>query len=160
MFTGMVTITQNDASPELLANARRGPCATPTEPEMVEYLFTHHRAHHEKKPNITKDAVAATLSYQMRTHAMKSSFLQQGHRTPLGHCTDYWDRTEAQRRHSLHGHIPYWTKRRKLNAPVERARAESRQRGDRDKPFEDGGTEDHVYQTQHCLLYTSPSPRD
>ena len=107
MFTGMVTITQNDASPELLANARRGPCAPPNESEMVEYLFTHKRSHQEKRPNITKDATAATLSYQMRAHAMKKNFLHQNRRTPLGHCTDYWDRTEAQRRHALHGHIPY-----------------------------------------------------
>jgi hypothetical protein len=114
MFTGMVTITQNDASPELLANARRGPCAPPNESEMVEYLFTHKRSHQEKRPNITKDATAATLSYQMRAHAMKKSFLHQNRRTPLGHCTDYWDRTEAQRRHALHGHILYWAKRRKF----------------------------------------------
>ena len=30
----MVTSTQNDASPELLAHARRGPCAAPTDAEI------------------------------------------------------------------------------------------------------------------------------
>ena len=34
LMTGMITSTQNDYSPELLAHARRGPCAKPTESEM------------------------------------------------------------------------------------------------------------------------------
>ena len=36
LMSGMVTSTQNDASPELLAHARRGPCAAPQEAEMYE----------------------------------------------------------------------------------------------------------------------------
>ena len=63
LMTGMVTSTQNDYSPELLAHARRGPCAAPTECEMVEYLMTR-RAPGEKRADVQRDATAATLSYQ------------------------------------------------------------------------------------------------
>ena len=105
-MSGMVTITQNDHSPELLANARRGPCAAPTDNEMLEYLLLHSRSRKLAKPNITKDAAAAVLSFQRRTRAFKEKFLKQHHRTPLGITTHYWDRTEAQMRHSLHSHIP------------------------------------------------------
>ena len=35
LMTGMVTVTQNDLSPELIAHARRGPCAAPTAEEKV-----------------------------------------------------------------------------------------------------------------------------
>ena len=37
LMTGMVTSTQNDASAELLAHARRGPCAKATQEELYEY---------------------------------------------------------------------------------------------------------------------------
>ena len=60
--TGMVTMTQNDSSPELLAHARRGPCAAPTEAEKFEYLLTR-RAPGSRRPNIQQDATAATLSF-------------------------------------------------------------------------------------------------
>ena len=39
LMTGMVTLTQNDRSPELLAHVRRGPCAKPTAEEQLEYLL-------------------------------------------------------------------------------------------------------------------------
>ena len=146
IFAGMVTITQNDSSPELLANARRGPCASPTEEEMVEHLFVHRRAQHERKSNITKDATAAVLSFQRRTHAIKSSFLRQHHRGPLGTVTDYWDRTEAQTRHALHSHIPFWTKRRKLQHPAVRERLQTQERGERNQPMTTEH-EDYIYQS-------------
>ena len=38
-MTGMVTMTQNDRAPELLAHLRRGPGAQPTEAEKYEYLL-------------------------------------------------------------------------------------------------------------------------
>ena len=35
----MVTVTANDNNPEMLAAIRRGPFATPTEEEYIEYLL-------------------------------------------------------------------------------------------------------------------------
>ncbi len=58
IMTGMVTSTQYDYSPELLAHARRGPCAEPADAEMCEYLLTR-RAPKEKRANIQNDATAA-----------------------------------------------------------------------------------------------------
>ena len=112
-MTGMVTQTQNDSSPELVAHARRGPCARPKEGEMYEYLLTR-RAPTQKRPNIQADPTAAVLSCQSRCAALKKHFLQRYKRTPLGVTTNYWDRTEAQLRQSLHDHIVFWNKRRKL----------------------------------------------
>ena len=74
LMTSMVTTTQNDNSPELLAHARRGPCAVPTEDEMCEYLLTR-RAPGSTRAKIQEDAAAATVSYQQRTHALKAQFL-------------------------------------------------------------------------------------
>ena len=82
---------------------------------MIEFLLLHNRSRRDKKPNITKDAAAATLSFQRRTHAFKERFMTQHRPTPLATVTDYWDRTEAQTRQALHSHIPFWAKRRKLN---------------------------------------------
>ena len=95
LMTGMITSTQNDNSAELLAHARRGPCATATDDEMYEYLLTRH-APGERRANVQADAAAATLSFQSRTHALKCNFLNRGKRTPIGIPMDYWDRTEAQ----------------------------------------------------------------
>ena len=39
--TAMVTLTQNDSSPELLAHARRGPCAVPTEELRCVHISSH-----------------------------------------------------------------------------------------------------------------------
>ena len=111
LMTGMITSTQNDNSPLLLAHARRGPCATPTESEMFEFLLTR-RAPGEKRANIQDDAAAATVSFQTRTHALKQNFLRRYQRTPIGIVTDYWDRTEAQTRQALHAHILWWSKRK------------------------------------------------
>jgi hypothetical protein len=111
--TGMVTMTQNDSSPELLAHARRGPCAVPTEEERFEYLLTR-RPLGSRRPRIQEDATAATLSFQRRNHVQKQHFLKRYTRTPLGITTDYWNRKEAQKRQALHSHTPYWSKRRKL----------------------------------------------
>ena len=108
--TGMVTLTQNDASTELLPNARRGPCAAPTEDELMEYLLTNQRSHQLKRPNITKDALAAVLSGQRHVLSLKTYFMCQNTRTPLAHVVDYRYRTVAQMRHALHGQIPFWAK--------------------------------------------------
>ena len=109
----MVTSTQNDNSPELLAHARRGPCAPAEEAEKFEYLLTRW-APGSTRAKVQDDATAAVLSFQMRTHALKQNFLRRHQRTPLGVATDYWDRTEAQTRQALHAHILWWAKRRKL----------------------------------------------
>ena len=73
LMTEMVTITQNDMSLELIAHARRGPCVVTTPAEKVAYLLTR-RSPSDRRPNIQKDAIAAVLSYQRRTHAVKQNF--------------------------------------------------------------------------------------
>ncbi len=114
LMTGMVTMTQNDNSAELLAHARRGPCAKPTKKEKIAYLLTR-RAPKDRRPPVQRDATAAVLSYQRRVHVMKHHFFKRHKRTPLGKGTAFWDRTEAQTRGALHAHILYWNKRRRLN---------------------------------------------
>ena len=74
LMTGMVTITQNDLSPGLIAHARRGPCAVPTDDEKLAYLLAR-RGPSDKRPNFPEDATAAVLSFQRRTHAAKENFL-------------------------------------------------------------------------------------
>ena len=39
LMQAMVTVTHNDSCPEMLAAIRRGPFATPTEEEAIEYLL-------------------------------------------------------------------------------------------------------------------------
>ncbi len=76
------------------------------------------------------------LSFQRRVAAIKKSFLVRGKAGPLGVPVDYWDRTEAQQRGSLHSHTLVWCKRRGAPkgwtalAPVSRSAPgpESRQR--------------------------------
>ena len=121
LMTGMVTITQNDLSPELIAHALRGPCAAPREEEKIAYLLTR-RAPSDRRPNIQKDAPAAVLSFQRRVHATKQHFLTRHKRTPLGVATAFWDRTEAQTRQALHAHILTWNKRRKITSDAYKPR--------------------------------------
>lgn len=113
MMTGMVTVTQHDRAPELLAHIRRGPCAKPTAREKYEYLLSRKevrapRTHVERYPT------AAVLSFQRRTLEVKANFLRANRVTPLGITKDTFDRTEAQKRNALHSHIVWWPKRRKL----------------------------------------------
>ena len=121
LMTEMVTITQNDMSPELIAHALRGPCAAPTPNEKVAYLLTR-RSPSDRRPNIQNDATAAVLSFQRRTHAVKQNFLARNKRTPLGICRASWDRTEAQTRQALHSHILTWNQRRKTPGDCYRPR--------------------------------------
>ena len=104
LVTSMVTVTQNDLSPELIAHANRGPCAVPTEDEKIAYLLTR-RGPSDRRPHIQKDATAAVLSFQRRTHAVKQNFLARNKKTPVGVSRGFWDRTEAQTRQALHSHI-------------------------------------------------------
>ena len=62
MFSGMMTITQNDAAPELLAHGRRGPCAVPTGDEMLEHLLIHRGSKSSSRPNMTEHPEASVLS--------------------------------------------------------------------------------------------------
>ena len=111
----MVTTTQHDQSPELLAHARRGPCAEPTTSELFEYLLTR-RAPRGRQADVQHDPAAATLSFERRNHAQKLEFLARYRETPLGVCVDTWDCTEEQKRRALHSHTLFWHKRRKLEA--------------------------------------------
>jgi hypothetical protein len=150
LMSGMVTVTQNDRSPELLAHVRRGPCAAPTEEEQYEYLLSR-RDPRVARPKVHEDPGAAVLSFQRRTLAIKQHFLRLNRATPLGVTKDYFDRTEAQNRGSLHSHILFWAKRRRLPpgyvrmpsvpAPPEDAEGPT----ERERPPPEKRKEDHPY---------------
>ena len=114
-MTSMVTVTQNDLAPELIAHARRSRCAVPTQEAKFAYFLTR-RAPSDRRPNIQEDNAAAVLSYQRRRLSVKQNFLVRHKRTPLGVNVANWDRTEAQTRQALHGHVLTWSKRRKISA--------------------------------------------
>ena len=100
---------------ELVAHARPGQCAVPTPEKKFAYLLTR-RAPSDRRPNIQEDANAAVLSYQRQMLSVKQNFLVRHKRTTLGVTVAYWDRTEAQTRQALHGHVLTWSKRRKISA--------------------------------------------
>ena len=54
--------------------------------------------------------------------SVKQNFLVRHKRTPLVVNVAYWDRTEAQTRQALHGHVLTWSKRRKISATDYRPR--------------------------------------
>ena len=82
-MTSMVTVTQNDSAPELIAHARPGPCAVPTAEEKFAYLLTR-RDPSDTRLNIQEDATAADLFYQRRMRSVKQNFLVRHKRKPLG----------------------------------------------------------------------------
>ena len=88
----MVTQTHNDLVPEMLANIRRGPFASPTAEEHVEYLFTRVRADRERS-DFENYGMEHVLSYQRRVAATKEHFMRRNHKTPLGIVRDFWDRS-------------------------------------------------------------------
>ena len=90
--TPMVTMTQNDNSPELLAHARRPPCAQPSGEELFEHLLTR-RAPSDRRADANQDPVAATLSFGSRNHAQTVEFLRRYEPTPFGVCIDALGRT-------------------------------------------------------------------
>ena len=112
LMQAMVTITHNNRSAEMLATVRRGPLARPTALEQIEYLFTRVPTKESRK-DFEKFPLEHVLSFQRRVLACKKNFLARGKRTPLGIVQDYWDRTEAQQRGSLHAHILTWFKPRR-----------------------------------------------
>jgi hypothetical protein len=158
MMTGMLTLTQNDRTPELLAHLRRGPCAPPTDHEMFEYLITRKNAA-GRRPQVQEDPTAAVLSFQARNLGVKTNFLRANQVTPLGISKDNFDRTEAQKRNALHSHNLWFAKRRKLPAgyirmpPVPAPAPEEGEEGEeepgappaRPRPAEEDRKEDHPY---------------
>ena len=92
MMECMVTITFNDYAPEMLASARRGPFAVPTESEKIEYLITRLQ---KERTRVDHESYALehVISYQRRVAATKGALMRRGKTTPLGILTDWWDRT-------------------------------------------------------------------
>ena len=129
----MVTISHNDNCAELLATVRRGVGARPTEEEYIEYLLSRKKRAQERPPT-EKFALEHVLSYQRRVTATKNAFMRRGATTPLGVTRDWWDRTEAQMRGSLHAHILCWFEPRREVAgyipigPIKRRLAGTEQR--------------------------------
>ena len=112
----MVTVTANDSSPEMLASIRRGPFATPTEEELIEYLIKR-KPRNKARPEFETHSLEHVLSFQRRVHHMKAKFMVRNSSTPLGILQDWWDRTEAQNRAAPHAHILAWFRRRRSTAP-------------------------------------------
>ena len=108
----MVTTTHNNRSAEILATVRRGPFAKPDATEQIEYLFTRVPRKDSRK-DFDKNALEHVMSFQRRVLMAKKFFLRRGKQAPLGIIEDYWDRTEAQQRGSLHAHILCWFKRKR-----------------------------------------------
>ena len=107
----MLTITANDSSPELAACIRRGPFAIPDEHETIEYLLGRKRI---IRAPAEQYGVFHVISYQRRLNYIKNEFFSRSSSTPLGDLMDWWDRTEAQKRGSLHSHILCWFQKRDL----------------------------------------------
>ena len=157
MMTGMVTLTQNGRSPELLAHGRRGPCAPPTAEERYEYLMARKPPGGGGASAVQKDPAAGVLSFQRRNYELKANFHRANRVTPLGISEDTFDRTEAQMRGALHAHILWWAKRRRLPPGYTRmppvpapdadaaAAAEPGNPPPRPRPAEQQRKEDHSY---------------
>ena len=108
----MVTLTTNDAFPELVATIQRGPGAVANESEQLEFLTTRKRA---PRAPAEKHSLESVICYQRRVAAIKAEFFTRGKPTPLGEIRDSWDRTEAQKRGALHQHILVWYLPRELH---------------------------------------------
>ena len=94
----------------MLAAIRGGLFATPTAAEQLEYLLGRKPAG-SKPVGWEHYAYEHVLSYQRRMQSIKERFMPRHQRSPLGILEDYWDRTEAQMRGSLHAHILCWFRR-------------------------------------------------
>ena len=92
MMQAMVTVTHNDSCPEMLATIRRGPFATPTEEELIEFLLKR-KPRERSRPDFENHSLEHVLSFQRRVHHMKSKFMVRNQLTPLGIVNDWWDRT-------------------------------------------------------------------
>ena len=85
----MVTVTASDNSPEMLAAIRRGPFATPTEEEFIEYLLKR-KPRDRARPEFENHSLEHVLSFQRRVHFMKAKFMVRNSVTPLGILHDWW----------------------------------------------------------------------
>ena len=154
----MVTVTANDSCPEMLAAVRRGPFATPTEAERIEYLLST-KGRDAERPLTEHYSLEHVLSFQRRVHTLKKDFFKRDVKTPLGRTRDWFDRTEAQMRAALHAHILIWMKLRERTpgykplAPITRtvAGTEQRQRklDDKKAPPLLHHQEDNLYHTAY-----------
>ena len=99
-------ITHNDLVPEQLANMRRGPFATPTESEKVEYLMTRVRTDRQRS-QFENYGLEHVLSYQRRISATKNHFMRRNRKTPLGIARDFWDRTAGMGCNQISASIDY-----------------------------------------------------
>ena len=126
---GAATVIINRLGPSSLLSADAGPFAKPTRTEKLEHLLTRvPRADNRKKYEL--HALEHVLSFQRRNAHFKRTFLTRGKKSPLGvwsleasivcafravslrwsyarpHASkvtrDFWDRTEAQQRGTLH----------------------------------------------------------
>ena len=70
----MLTITQNDSSPELVAAVRRGPFAEPDMHERVEYLLSRKRTIRAAAEN---HGVYHVICYQRRLNNIKNEFFRR-----------------------------------------------------------------------------------
>jgi len=126
LFQAMVTITHNDSCPEMLAAVRRGPFATPTDEELIEYLLPR-KPRDRQAPEFEKHSLEHVLSYQRRVYNLKNKFMVRNKRTPLGRLKDFWDRTEAQMRAALHAHILVWFHRRDPQEQADELKAQGKE---------------------------------
>ena len=85
-------MTHNDSEPMMLSTIRRGPFATPTEEEFIEYLLKR-KPRDRSRPEFETHSLEHVLSFQRRVHHMKQNFLIRNKRTPIGILNDWWDRT-------------------------------------------------------------------
>lgn len=115
----MVTISHNDNCAEMLAAVSRGPLAPPKEEEFIEYLLMR-KTRVKQRPAVEHYSLEHVLSYQRRVKAAKEWFMDRNARAPQRRVRDWWDRTEAQMRASLHAHILLWFKLRADPKDLER----------------------------------------
>jgi hypothetical protein len=128
----MITITQNDMAPELLAAIRNGPGAGASVDDMVQYLIENvdgcdvadiaatraagesmmRRLERSRKKSANKrkresvgHPVMTTLCFFKRYHAFVAALKTDG---LLRQTEDYWARIEFQNRGALHVHILLW----------------------------------------------------
>ena len=87
----MITITQNNRNPEMLAAVRRGPFAKPLPQEKIEYLLTR-LPKTEARKEFEAHALEHVMSFQRRVVACKREFLARQKKAPLGIVENYWDR--------------------------------------------------------------------
>ena len=85
----MITITQNNRNPEMLAAVRRGPFSKPLPQEKIEYLLTR-LPETEARKEFETHALEHVMSFQRRVVACKREFLARQKNPPSALLKDYW----------------------------------------------------------------------